>query len=194
MAGIWGWLLEGSRAGLVLTWEGIMPRVIPRDPQRNYKVSCDLVLEVSTYCFCHTILVNQIRKASPGQKGGGLAPPLDVKCCLQTEREGRDWEQPSLQIIRYTHTSCKNTWDKTRPVRGFFFFFKITFYWLCYYSGPDFPPLLSSTWHSPYPQAIPPPLFMSMGHAYKFFGYSISCTVLYIPMAILWLSICTSFF
>ena len=31
------------------------------------------------------------------------------------------------------------------------------------------------------PQAIPTPLFMSMGHAYKFFGYSISYTVLYIP-------------
>ena len=34
-------------------------------------------------------------------------------------------------------------------------------------------------------QAIPPPLFMSMGHAYMFFGYSISYTVLYIPTAIL---------
>ena len=28
-----------------------------------------------------------------------------------------------------------------------------------------------------------------LGHAYKFFGYSISYTVLYIPMAILWLSV-----
>ena len=37
----------------------------------------------------------------------------------------------------------------------------------------------------PQPHAIPTPLFMSMGHAYKFFGYSISSTVLYIPMAIL---------
>ena len=35
------------------------------------------------------------------------------------------------------------------------------------------------------PQIIPPPLFMSMGHVYKFFGYSMSYTVLYILMAIL---------
>ena len=31
-----------------------------------------------------------------------------------------------------------------------------------------------STQPPPLPQAIPPPLFMSMGHAYKFFGYPIS--------------------
>ena len=35
------------------------------------------------------------------------------------------------------------------------------------------------------PQAIPKPLFVSMGHAYKFFGYSVSYTVLHIPVAIL---------
>ena len=51
---------------------------------------------------------------------------------------------------------------------------------LCY-----FPPLPLSTQHPPLPHAIPTPLFMSMGHACKFFGYSIYCTVLYIPMAIL---------
>ena len=37
----------------------------------------------------------------------------------------------------------------------------------------------------PLPQAIPPPLFMSMGHVCKFLGSPISYTVLYIPMAIL---------
>ena len=46
-------------------------------------------------------------------------------------------------------------------------------------------PLPPSIQHLPLPQAIPTPLFMSMGHAYKFFGYCISYTVLYIPMAIL---------
>ena len=40
--------------------------------------------------------------------------------------------------------------------------------------------------HTPHlPQAVPTSLFMSMGHAYKFFGYSISYAALYIPMAIL---------
>ena len=43
-----------------------------------------------------------------------------------------------------------------------------------------------------HPQAKPTPLSMTMGHAYVFFGYSISYTVLYIPMAILELPICTS--
>ena len=50
---------------------------------------------------------------------------------------------------------------------------------------PFFPLLPPSTQPPPLPQAIPIPLFMSMGHAYKFIGYSISYTVLYIPMAIL---------
>ena len=35
------------------------------------------------------------------------------------------------------------------------------FYWLCYYSCPDFPPLSSSTQHPPLPKAISPPWFMS---------------------------------
>ena len=43
----------------------------------------------------------------------------------------------------------------------------------------------SSTQQPPLPQAIPPPLFMSMGHACKSFACSTSCTVLYIPTAIL---------
>ena len=37
----------------------------------------------------------------------------------------------------------------------------------------------------PFPQAIPTPLFMSMGQENKFFGYSISYIILFIPMAIL---------
>ena len=65
------------------------------------------------------------------------------------------------------------------------FLFLIMFYGLWYYSYPDFPPLHPSTQHPVLPQAIPPPLFMSMGHAYKFFGYSISYTVLYIAIVIL---------
>ena len=53
-------------------------------------------------------------------------------------------------------------------------FLKIIFYWLCYYSCPNFPPLPPSTQHPPILHAILTTLFMSMGHAYKFFGYSIS--------------------
>ena len=37
----------------------------------------------------------------------------------------------------------------------------------------------------PTPSGHPPPLFMSMSQAYKFFGFSISYAVLYIPVAIL---------
>ena len=66
------------------------------------------------------------------------------------------------------------------------FDFLIIFYWLCYYSCPDFShytPLHSAL---PLLQTIPPPLFMSIGHVCKFFGCSISYTVLYIVMAILY--------
>ena len=44
-----------------------------------------------------------------------------------------------------------------------------------------FPPLPPFIQYHPLPQAIPTPLFIFMGHACKFFGYSISYTVLYIP-------------
>ena len=47
------------------------------------------------------------------------------------------------------------------------------------------PFLAPSNQHALIPHTIPPPLFMSMGHAYKFFGYSLSYTVLYTPMAIM---------
>ena len=46
------------------------------------------------------------------------------------------------------------------------------------------PPLLPSTQHPLHLQAIPPSLFISMGHVYKLFHYSISYTVMYISMAI----------
>ena len=69
-------------------------------------------------------------------------------------------------------------------------FILIIFYWLRYYHCPDFSPLALLYAACPLPWAIPIPLLMSMGHVYKFFGYSISCTVLYIPMAILYLPIC----
>ena len=51
--------------------------------------------------------------------------------------------------------------------------------------APIFPPFPLSTQHLPLPQTIPTALFMYMGHACKFFGYSISYSTLYIPMAIL---------
>ena len=40
-----------------------------------------------------------------------------------------------------------------------------------------FPLCPTSTQYPPLPQTIPTPLFMSMGHVYKYFGYSIFCTL-----------------
>ena len=61
-------------------------------------------------------------------------------------------------------------------------FLKNILYWLCSYSCLNFFPFapLYPALPTP-PQAIPTLLFMSMGHVYKFCGYSISSTVLYIP-------------
>ena len=56
-------------------------------------------------------------------------------------------------------------------------YFYIIFYWLCYYSCASFSPLPLHHPAPPLPQAIPTPLFLPMGHVYKFFGYSISYTV-----------------
>ena len=47
-------------------------------------------------------------------------------------------------------------------------FLKIIFYWWCYYSCPSFPPLPHSTQPPALPQAVPAPVFMSLGHVYKF--------------------------
>ena len=58
----------------------------------------------------------------------------------------------------------------------YFLFILISFYCLCYYNCPYFPPLPQS--HStPIPLAIHTPLFISMDHACNFFGYSISYTL-----------------
>ena len=50
---------------------------------------------------------------------------------------------------------------------------------------PILPPLPPSTWYSHSLQQDPSPLFMSMGHTYKSFGFSISYTILNLPLSIL---------
>lgn len=56
---------------------------------------------------------------------------------------------------------------------------------LCYFIWPNFPPC-APLHPIPLllPQAIRMPLFMPLGYVNKFFGDSISCTALYIPLAI----------
>ena len=61
-------------------------------------------------------------------------------------------------------------------------FFKYI-YWLCYYSCP-IPPPHSTPSCPPPPSHMPPLWFMSMGHAYKFFGFYISYTILILPLYI----------
>ena len=53
-------------------------------------------------------------------------------------------------------------------------------------------PFAPSTWNLHSLQQSPPTKFMFMGHAYNFFGYSISYTVLMMPLSILYLKICAS--
>ena len=61
-------------------------------------------------------------------------------------------------------------------------FFKLYFIDYVITVVPIFPPLCASTQHLTLPQATPTPLLMSIDHVYKLFAYSISCTVLYIPL------------
>ena len=82
-------------------------------------------------------------------------------------------------IILIYKVRCDTTIVKVRD------FLKLYFIDYAITVVPIFTLLLPSSQHPPVPQASPTPLFMSIGHAYEFFGYSISCTVLYIPMAIL---------
>ena len=67
-----------------------------------------------------------------------------------------------------------------------FLYFYI-FYRLCYYSCLIFfSPLFPSAPYHP-PTIIPPPYVMSVGCTYKFFGFSISPTILNLPLCILYL-------
>ena len=63
--------------------------------------------------------------------------------------------------------------------------FLVMFYGLCYYIVLILPLCPTPPSNPPLSQAIPTPSFTSMGHVCKFFGYSISYTALYIPMATL---------
>ena len=64
------------------------------------------------------------------------------------------------------------------------------FYWLCHYSCPIFSfPLAPSTLHPPALQPSPPPEFMAKGCTYKFFGFSVSYTILNLSPSILFLLI-----
>lgn len=71
-----------------------------------------------------------------------------------------------------------------------FFFNYILLIWLLRLSQffpfcPNYPACLPPSPPPTLLQAIPPPLFMVVGDEYKFFGYPISSTVLYTPMATL---------
>ena len=58
------------------------------------------------------------------------------------------------------------------------------FYQLCYYSCLNFSPL-----PPPLGTSLPSNMFVSIGHAYKFFGFSISYTILNISLSVLYLPI-----
>ena len=54
---------------------------------------------------------------------------------------------------------------------------------------PFFSPLYPSPSCTPFPPVFPPPWIMSMGRTYKFFGFSISYTILNLPLYLLCLPI-----
>ena len=65
--------------------------------------------------------------------------------------------------------------------------FLSVFYWLCYYSCPSFfSSVFSSILHHTSHQHFPP-YFMFMCHTYKFLGFSISYTILNLPLIIFYL-------
>ena len=66
---------------------------------------------------------------------------------------------------------------KITSYRHFILFFKLYFI-DCSVTVVPISPLYPPTQHPLLPQAILTPLFMSMGHVYKFLGYSISRPVL----------------
>ena len=71
----------------------------------------------------------------------------------------------------------------------FFLFFKCILLIMLLQFSHFFLPFLPICPVLPFLPAFPPPQFMSMGRTYKFFGFSISCTILDLPLSILFLAI-----
>ena len=82
-----------------------------------------------------------------------------------------------------------------REIAPYLFIYLFIYLCIIYYAiivVPTFLPLPPCTQHFPHSWTISPPLFMSMGHAYKFFGNTIFYTSLSIPLPLLYVPICTS--
>ena len=72
----------------------------------------------------------------------------------------------------------------------YLFLFLSLIYWLCFYSRPIlFSPLYPPPPSTPIPSSIPPALSSCPCHTRKFFGFSISYTILTLPLSILYLTI-----
>ena len=103
---------------------------------------------------------------------------------------GHPWRQIDWTSHNSAVTNC-GIWKRMEsPDCVVFPLYFIDYTYIC----PAFSSFVTLHKAPPLSQAIPERLFLSTGDAYKFFGYSISYTVLYIPMVILELPICTSFF
>ena len=85
-----------------------------------------------------------------------------------------------------TYTNCPNGNTLFFPR---FYFFVIYFIDYAITVVPFPAPLYSSPPCTPLPTHIPPFQFMSMDHTYKFFGFSISHTILNLPLSILYLTL-----
>ena len=123
----------------------------------------------------------------------------EIECCRKNSRVPEPRLDPAIPDSYY------NTFSIILPLPHIFLFqnhltegdkistknmlfhecFLIIFYVLCYYSYPDFSPFACLHSATPTTSGNTHTLFMSMGDVCKFFGYSISYTVLYTPMAIL---------
>ena len=86
--------------------------------------------------------------------------------------------------------SWENQESRLLSFSSFHLFFKyillIMLFIIDYHSCPLHPPVFPSFWHPPSHQH-PPPYFMSMGRTCKFFGFSISYTILTLPLSIFYL-------
>ena len=97
----------------------------------------------------------------------------------------------TLQLRRQTCSPWTDSWATCELLPGWarlpcwqhLFLLSIS-YWLCYYSCPKFSPYTSLCPVPSFPPASPPRQFMFMGCTYKFFGFSISYTILNHPLSI----------
>ena len=138
-------------------------------------IICYFFISFHPFLF-HPISCHSLRGSWPlkgrGQRGRNVFQAVVMQVFQGSGTQGSETHRGFLALGRKEF--------KGKPIYStseWFFLLRIFKLYFIDYTVTVVPIFLPLPQHLPLPQAIPTPLFMSMDHAYKFLGYSISYTV-----------------